>query len=191
MSMIILSMLCAAAAACSAAAPRQNGSIQSSALASDTRDQLARSLREMLPFIAPVPAPQHSAPLDPLGRRYLATTWPPTREYWMIYRGPGFLAVVWFGSSSLLPPFPAFCLQVVSLSQPFWVSPVSSLLTGGGGRGWSRSEITRRRESLVFYKAFITIWLPLSWLVISINVKYVLQPASIPLSDLFWVFTNQ
>jgi hypothetical protein len=25
-------------------------------------------------------------------------------EYWMIYRGPGFLAVVWFGSS--LTPFP-------------------------------------------------------------------------------------
>ncbi len=28
-----------------------------------------------------------------------------TREYWMIYRGPGFLAVVWFGSSTI--PFPS------------------------------------------------------------------------------------
>ncbi len=29
------------------------------------------------------------------------------REYGMIYRGPGFLVIVWFGSSpTLLPPFP-------------------------------------------------------------------------------------
>jgi hypothetical protein len=28
------------------------------------------------------------------------------REYWMIYRGPGFLAVVWFGSSPPLPTSP-------------------------------------------------------------------------------------
>jgi len=44
------------------------------------------------------------------------------REYWMIYRGPGFLAVVSFGSSST--PFPLSCQQVVSLSQSFYVSPV-------------------------------------------------------------------
>jgi hypothetical protein len=31
-----------------------------------------------------------------------------TREYWMIYRGPGFLAVLWFGSSPTpFPPSPA------------------------------------------------------------------------------------
>ncbi len=29
------------------------------------------------------------------------------REYWMIYRGPGFLAVVWFGSSHNLPLLPS------------------------------------------------------------------------------------
>ncbi len=29
----------------------------------------------------------------------------PSRGYWMIYRGSGFLAVVWFGSTPNLPPF--------------------------------------------------------------------------------------
>ncbi len=35
-----------------------------------------------------------------------------TREYWMIYRGPGFLAVLWFGSSPTpsLPPIPSVSL---------------------------------------------------------------------------------
>ncbi len=45
-----------------------------------------------------------------------------SREYWMIYRGPGFLAVVWFGSS------------------PTCVSPVA-LTDGRGGKwvGWGMS----------------------------------------------------
>ncbi len=52
------------------------------------------------------------------------------REYWMIYRGTGFLAVVWVGSSPPLPPS-ASCLFLVCRSRR------SSLLTreGGGGRG--------------------------------------------------------
>ncbi len=29
------------------------------------------------------------------------------REYWMTYRGPSFLAVVWFGSSPTPPPHPS------------------------------------------------------------------------------------
>ncbi len=33
---------------------------------------------------------------------------PMPREYWMIYRGPGFLAVVWFGSTPILSPSPVF-----------------------------------------------------------------------------------
>ncbi len=32
------------------------------------------------------------------------TTLPRRREYWMLHRGPGFLAVVWFGSSPPSPP---------------------------------------------------------------------------------------
>jgi hypothetical protein len=57
----------------------------------------------------------------------------------MIYRGPGFLAVVWLAPSP--PPFPV--RQVVSLSQSSCVSPVE--LTDGRGGG----QIIRRRESLV------------------------------------------
>ncbi len=33
--------------------------------------------------------------------------WLSVREYWMIYRGPGFLAVVWFGFSPIPFPLPA------------------------------------------------------------------------------------
>ncbi len=30
------------------------------------------------------------------------------REYWIIYRGPGFIAIVWFGSSpNPFPPLPS------------------------------------------------------------------------------------
>jgi hypothetical protein len=49
-----------------------------------------------------------------------------TREYWMVYRGPGFLAVIWLLLTPLpLPPLPsATCLPVCYQS---------SLLTGEGG----------------------------------------------------------
>jgi hypothetical protein len=46
----------------------------------------------------------------------------------MIYRGPGFLAVIWFGSSST--PSPHTRQQVVFLSQSYYVLP-----TEGGGVG--------------------------------------------------------
>ncbi len=57
------------------------------------------------------------------------------REYWMMNRVPGFLAVVWFGSFTTLffPLPPESCL---SLSRSSCVSPIE--LTdgrGGGGRG--------------------------------------------------------
>ncbi len=52
------------------------------------------------------------------------------REYWMIYRGPGFLAAVWFG----FPPSPFCGQQVVSLSQSFCVS-LNDGRRGGCGRG--------------------------------------------------------
>ncbi len=67
-------------------------------------------------------------PLNPLGTTVCA--WVHTREYWMIYRRPGFLAVVWFGSS----PTPLSHEQVsLFLSLP--VCCRSSLLTGEGERG--------------------------------------------------------
>ncbi len=55
--------------------------------------------------------------------------WIGSREYWLIYRGPGFLAVVCFGSS---PP-PLSCQQLVSLSQSICV--FRSRLLPGGGQG--------------------------------------------------------
>jgi hypothetical protein len=79
-----------------------------------------------------------------------------SREYWMIYMiyiGPGFLAVVIFGFSPT--PSPLFRQQVASsFSQSSW----TSLLTGGRGRGWGRSQIIQQLESLVLYKSFNTLW---------------------------------
>jgi hypothetical protein len=58
------------------------------------------------------------------------------REYWMIYRGPGFLAIVWFGSFP--PPSPPPSLQSVSTAgdtQEAWER--ESIADGRGG--WRRS----------------------------------------------------
>jgi len=62
----------------------------------------------------------------------------------MIYRGSGFLGVVWFGSS---PPLPA-------------VSKRDTLVTEEGIRGWGRSQITHWRESLALYETFNALWAP-------------------------------
>ncbi len=75
-----------------------------------------------------------------------------SREYWMIYRGPGLLAVVWLPCT----PSPVSNLSLF-LSLPR--CPQSSLLLGEvGWEGWARSWIIRRRESLAFYKSFNTLW---------------------------------
>ncbi len=80
--------------------------------------------------------------------------WALVREYWMIYRGPGFLSVVWFGSNP--SPLSSACC----LSFPIFLCVAHRLLTGEGRgwRGWGRSQIIRRRESPV-YKSFNTLWL--------------------------------
>ncbi len=67
------------------------------------------------------------------------------REYWMIYRWRGFLAVVWFSSSPIL-------------------SPLSHKKTererhGGGDR--QRSRIMQPQGSLILYKSFNSLWSPL------------------------------
>ncbi len=62
----------------------------------------------------------------------------------MIYGGPGFLDVVWFGSSPTPLPLPS-------------VSSTGDAQQFAGGRGGGRSQIIRRRESLVLYKSFITL----------------------------------
>ncbi len=73
----------------------------------------------------------------------------------MIYRGPGFLAVVWYGS----PPLP------LSPSCPSEARPATTrktekeekLLTGEG-KGVGEEQIIRQQQSLVFYKSFNTLW---------------------------------
>ncbi len=50
-------------------------------------------------------------------------------KYWTIYRGPGFLAVVWFGSSPS-PPLPLPSATSLSFSVFLFLL---SLLKGGGG----------------------------------------------------------
>jgi hypothetical protein len=72
------------------------------------------------------------------------------REYWFNYRVPGFLAIVWFCSSSTPPP-----------RAP---SPLPSVgPTGDTQENWERegerSQIIRRRVCLVLYKSFNTLWL--------------------------------
>jgi hypothetical protein len=32
------------------------------------------------------------------------------------------------------------------------------MLTGEGGKGWGRSQILQRRESMILYKPFKTLW---------------------------------
>jgi hypothetical protein len=58
------------------------------------------------------------------------------REYWMIYRDPNFLAVIWFGSSPT--PFPLFLSASVSLSQYSCVSPIDlyTVRKGLGTKGY-------------------------------------------------------
>ncbi len=65
-----------------------------------------------------------------------------TREYWMVYRGPGFLAVAWFGSSPA--PSPLFRQQVVSLSHSSCVSPVD-ITYGGDGVGEEPNHTIARK----------------------------------------------
>ncbi len=64
---------------------------------------------------------------------YLHSFYVSPREYWMIYGGPGFLAVLWFGS----PPthFPPSPVSILSFFLSLSVSRLSSFLTEGGWLG--------------------------------------------------------
>ncbi len=70
------------------------------------------------------------------------------REYWIIYRWPGFLAIVWFGSS----PTPLSSQQVVSLSQSSCVSPVEIKCRrgGGGGAGEEPNHTTAKKPGPLY-----------------------------------------
>ncbi len=65
----------------------------------------------------------------------------PTREYWTICIGPGFLAAICFGSSPLL----SLSVNSTGDTQENWEREEK------GGKGWGRSQIIRRRKSLVLY----------------------------------------
>jgi hypothetical protein len=69
------------------------------------------------------------------------------KEYWMIYRGPGFLAVVWFGSSTM---HPLSRQKFVSLSQSSCVSPVE-LTDGRGGLEGVGEEPNYKKKSNPLY----------------------------------------
>ncbi len=88
-------------------------------------------------FFAPSPTPLWCSWVSLMWETLLETLLL-RREYCMIYRGPGFLAVVWDGSSTT--HLPSILPSATFLS--FSVSPVK--LTdrrGVGGRGCSRSQI--------------------------------------------------
>ncbi len=93
-----------------------------------------------------------------LGRYMLCTVYDTAtqclycREYLMIFRDRGFLAIILCCSS---PPSPH---QIVSLFKSSCVSPVE--LTDRrreGGRVWGRSQIIRCRVNPVLYKSFNTL----------------------------------
>ncbi len=91
--------------------------------------------------------------LKPKSPIFMVVWRPPTREYWMIYRRPGFIAVYDFFDPhpTTLPPAPVSKLERRHTGS---LRKRDNLLTGEGGRGWGRSQIIRQRESLVLYKSF-------------------------------------
>ncbi len=70
-------------------------------------------------------------------------------EYWMIYRRPGFLAIVWFGSSPI--PFPLSRQQVVSLSHTSCASSVHRAFWREGGGGVVKSYDKEKAWSSINY----------------------------------------
>ncbi len=70
----------------------------------------------------------------------------------MIYRGPSFLAVVWFGSS----PTPSTHLPSGD-TQEDWEKE-TTCWRERGGKVWARSRTIRPQDCLVLYKLFNTLW---------------------------------
>ncbi len=90
-------------------------------------------------------------PLPPLDLAHRG----PVRDYWMIYRGPGFQAVVRFSSSPTIPP-----ADVTKFDRRHTrrLRKRDNLLTEMARRVGTRSKTIRRRGSLVRYKSFYTLW---------------------------------
>ncbi len=101
----------------------------------------------------PPPFPRKNSCVD-ISSTHINTS--PQREYWMIYWGPGSLAVVWFGSSPTPPPFP-----VKKLDRRHTLT--GRLTRGttcwgeGGRKGVGEEPNSGPQESLVLYKSFNTL----------------------------------
>ncbi len=80
---------------------------------------------------------------------------PESREYWMIYRGPGFIDFVYFGS--LPTPCPLSRKQVISLSQSFCVPPIE--LTNGRGGGAKSCDGEKACSSFVYNHSTLSAWI--------------------------------
>jgi hypothetical protein len=78
-----------------------------------------------------------------------------SREYWMIYRAPSFLAVVWFGSSPTPFPIPFPSASCLSFSVFLCVAGRACWRERGRARGAKSYD---HRESLALYKLFTTLW---------------------------------
>ncbi len=71
----------------------------------------------------------------------------------MIYWGPSFLAVVWFGPSPTPSPVNEFD-QRHNWTKEDWERETTCWREKKGSRGWERSRIIRPQESLFFFKSF-------------------------------------
>jgi hypothetical protein len=75
-------------------------------------------------------------------------------KYWMVFRGLGFLEVVWF----LAQPLHTTTVPSANcLSFSVFLCSRSSLLTEERGSEWARSQIIRPRKSLALYKLLNTL----------------------------------
>ncbi len=92
----------------------------------------------------PPPSSIYQSEHLPATERYMEA-----REYWMIFRGPGFLAVVCFGSS----PTPSQLSQEARTATRRKSEKERQLADGRRGGGWGRNQIIWQRESLVLYKS--------------------------------------
>ncbi len=70
------------------------------------------------------------------------------REYWKIYRGPGYLAVIWFGSSPAPPPLPSVSSGNTQEERQL------AELRGGGGEGPNHTTARMKARSSINHSLF-------------------------------------
>jgi hypothetical protein len=98
-----------------------------------------------------------------------------TREYWTIYRGPGFLASVWFGSSPTPSP-PTLPSESSTGDHIGRLIKRDNLAEGDGG---GMRQIMRQRESLVFHNSFNTLCSVLTRISKGVTACFAVEPSSL------------